>query len=553
MINKITENKKQAHFFENDLKQHELLIINKLKKLSNLQSNAPLNNTDIKLETIIIKKEKSSFLLDEKDLYNKKNTSFRGSKKEDFLLKKNKEKWLNYFFSSNPLNLLFSIDQFLIEFAKKQSQRRKSSEYQEQLKHRKKLTLFYGHLSKKQLQSLINQSLSYQGYFSKNFFSLVERRLDVVLYRTGLVTNIITARQLISHKKILVNNKILNIPSYQVNPGDIISIKKKTKNEIIFPLLETVKKNLRKRNSRFLLSQNFLSKLKNRKNYKKKNTLKIFISFLLKKIEKRAHLKIKNSWFHLLENRTDHTLNKKSFSVERRREFSFERRREFFTLLKFKSLISRQAQSFFLKCLQKNFLFVDRKPFFQKNSTRFINLLEHNVFSTKKTNPQKGDFFSNTSSQKKDSLEKNTKMVMKNKPASFLLLKKENALYRNIAYKTLVQIHSFFFCFTQKNHSLGSNELIFFLSNKIQSWKKENIIQYNTNFQKNNLLTLKLNKHYKRKRSRNQIGKALRFCMIKPMHIEVSYRMSTAIFLYSPQRLTFPFYIDVDLVLRSFR
>ena len=104
-------------------------------------------------------------------------------------------KWLNYFFYNSPINLLFSIDEFLFQFAKKQPRRRKSSEFQQQLKQRKKLTIFYGHLSKKQLENLLSQSKSYQGYFSKNFFSIIECRLDVLLYRSGFVKNIITARQ----------------------------------------------------------------------------------------------------------------------------------------------------------------------------------------------------------------------------------------------------------------------------------------------------------------------------------------------------------------------
>ena len=64
---------------------------------------------------------------------------------------------------------------------------------------------------------------------------------------------------------------------------------------------------------------------------------------------------------------------------------------------------------------------------------------------------------------------------------------------------------------------------------------------------------LKLKKHLIKKRSRRNILRALRISVIKPIHIEVSYNMSTAILLYSPQRLSFPFYIDVDLISRSFR
>ena len=110
------------------------------------------------------------------------------------------------------------------------------------------------------------------------------------------------------------------------------------------------------------------------------------------------------------------------------------------------------------------------------------------------------------------------------------------AIYRNVIYKILLQMYSSFvypLCF-----------------NSLRGSKKKLNIKKNT---VNRLLTLKFKKHITKKRSPKQIKRALRFCVIKPMHLEVSYSMSTAILLYSPQRLSFPFYIDVDLILRSFR
>jgi len=132
--------------------------------------------------------------------------------------------WLPYVYYKNPLNLLFSGDQFLYEFLLKYPQRKKVSEYKLQLKEQKKLNLFYGSLSKKQLQKYFLDSGSVRGEFSKKFIGLLERRLDVILYRSQFVKNIATARQLIIHKKVLVNQKIIPIPSYLATPGDVISV-----------------------------------------------------------------------------------------------------------------------------------------------------------------------------------------------------------------------------------------------------------------------------------------------------------------------------------------
>ena len=60
-----------------------------------------------------------------------------------------------------PINLLFSIDQFIFEFSKKTYQQKKSGEFFQQLKERKKLSLFYGHLTKKQLINLFNKKINY--------------------------------------------------------------------------------------------------------------------------------------------------------------------------------------------------------------------------------------------------------------------------------------------------------------------------------------------------------------------------------------------------------
>lgn len=100
---------------------------------------------------------------------------------------------------------------------------RKSKVFAEILICLRKLKAFYGYIPLKQLNKIFVNAKKAPGYFSKNFFSLIERRLDVVLYRSGYAKNIIAARQACLHSKVLINSKVCNIPSTQLNPGDIIS------------------------------------------------------------------------------------------------------------------------------------------------------------------------------------------------------------------------------------------------------------------------------------------------------------------------------------------
>jgi small subunit ribosomal protein S4 len=107
------------------------------------------------------------------------------------------------------------------------------------LQNKKKISLFYGNLLKNYLRKQINLLKCKKKYASKNlinfntfFLSLIEKRLDVTLYRAHFVSSILAARQLILHKNIKVNDKIVTTYSYELKQGDLISI-----NEKIHPLI----------------------------------------------------------------------------------------------------------------------------------------------------------------------------------------------------------------------------------------------------------------------------------------------------------------------------
>ncbi|MDF7637394.1 30S ribosomal protein S4 [Leuconostocaceae bacterium ESL0958] len=111
-----------------------------------------------------------------------------------------------------------------------QGRRGKISEYGMQLREKQKLRFTYG-LTERQFHTLFNKAGKIrQGTHGTNFMILLERRLDSVVYRLGLATTRQQARQLVNHGHIMVDGKRLDIPSYEVKPGQVISVREKSKN-----------------------------------------------------------------------------------------------------------------------------------------------------------------------------------------------------------------------------------------------------------------------------------------------------------------------------------
>jgi len=123
------------------------------------------------------------------------------------------------------LDLFFTLEEFQQGLLVNQSQPSKSGEFQQILECQQKLKLFYGNLSRKQLIGLANKAKKLPGYFTKNFFSLIEQRLDVVLFRSGLAKTLFQSKQYCLHGKVLVNSFVCKSPSTQIKPGDLISLK----------------------------------------------------------------------------------------------------------------------------------------------------------------------------------------------------------------------------------------------------------------------------------------------------------------------------------------
>ena len=118
---------------------------------------------------------------------------------------------------------LYSLNQYKSALGNK-NRRNRSSIYKLQLRERKKLALLYGNLSKKEIYRTIQIAEKYRGALRDNIFRVLESRLDVILYRVGFFKTIPTARQWIIHRKILVNQQVVTIAHYQVKAGDVVSV-----------------------------------------------------------------------------------------------------------------------------------------------------------------------------------------------------------------------------------------------------------------------------------------------------------------------------------------
>ena len=355
-----------------------------------------------------------------------------------------------------PACLLFSIDQFLAEFEKK-NKKRKISEFKLQLQEKKKLTLFYRHLSKKTFDKVLQRSKRDHGYFANNLISILEHRLDVILYRSRFSLSLSQCRQLIVHHKIKVNNSIVSTPSYHVNPGDIITF--------LDPNL-------------FLHSVNPI--------IKKYSTM-----FLEKKADASSSLSRNNQVFTASRNSKLLKFMSNSYSLNYQSIALKKRILEQCIYLLLNKIYARKKIKIRCKILETS-----------NNSKKefFIYLLPNYV-------KRQIDRFSLFPNHKSFQINKFRKENNKSQ-----LSKSQNA--HKIATYGLLQ-------------EWNSKEI--FKKYSIAKWKKY-MVQNLSSKQKLN---------------------RLRFTALRAINLEISYRISSLIFLYSPHRVYFPFCIDINAIHRS--
>jgi len=111
------------------------------------------------------------------------------------------------------------------------ARRGRLSEYGTQLREKQKVRRLYGVLEK-QFRGYYKEAARRKGATGENLLQLLEQRLDNVVYRMGFGSTRAESRQLVSHKAILVNDTVVNIASYQVKAGDIVTVREKAKNQL---------------------------------------------------------------------------------------------------------------------------------------------------------------------------------------------------------------------------------------------------------------------------------------------------------------------------------
>tara|TARA_B100000530_G_C15905659_1_gene467228 strand:- start:335 stop:958 length:624 start_codon:yes stop_codon:yes gene_type:complete len=110
------------------------------------------------------------------------------------------------------------------------TRRPRISDYGVQLREKQKVRRIYG-VMEKQFKAYYKQAARKKGVTGDNLLQMLESRLDNVVYRMGFASTRAEARQLVSHKAILVNDKKVNIPSYQLNPGDNVALTNKAQSQ----------------------------------------------------------------------------------------------------------------------------------------------------------------------------------------------------------------------------------------------------------------------------------------------------------------------------------
>lgn len=371
------------------------------------------------------------------------------------------------------LSFLYNFEEIKSEVVKKFRKERRlkrGSSYKEKLKERKKICLFYGNISKKEIKKIYQQALKYRGKINENLLLLMESRLDVVLYRICFFSTIFTAKQWIRHSRIKINGEIVTYSHYFLQPGDVISVQSKK------ILNDEINKNLQTK------VEDFSNKFQN------KSSLKKGIVTLYRKSKHYSFLKKLKNQLQLnlfRDKRIRHNIRKKKNFRKKLRLKRLSLKRFLFL----SSLYLKKIDSFFFK---KQHLFPEGGLPSKKKAKVF------QTFGTK--------------SQKSLHSEK------KKRPEMMVSKSKKEIVVKKIKKK-------------EKSNS------------------KPNL------FLKKKLTTkdfLKIRKHFIL--SRNYLVKkgALSVTSIKPIHIEVSYKLLTAIYLFSPQFLTFPLNLDMNLVVRSF-
>lgn len=118
------------------------------------------------------------------------------------------------------------------------TRRRQDSDYAVRLKEKQKLRAQYG-IRENQMLRTFNEARRQQGLAGENLVELLEMRLDSLILRAGIARTMAQARQMVTHRHILVDGKLVDIPSYRVKPGQVIQVKPKSQTQVPFEIAAT--------------------------------------------------------------------------------------------------------------------------------------------------------------------------------------------------------------------------------------------------------------------------------------------------------------------------
>lgn len=394
---------------------------------------------------------------------------------------------------------LYSLSQYKAGFARKYDRRDPSSFYKSQLMERKKLGLLYGNLSKKEIYRTIQRAEKYRGVLRENILRLLESRLDVILYRIGFFKSIPSARQGIIHRNILVNQQVVTIAHYQVKAGDMISVdRKKSSNlkDVIQRRLERILfldfNQRRQTQSRFWP---FIGNRRVLKKIIKFATLKNFKKYILQAINKT----VQNHCNQLgLSRKTSHRYTK------------------------------------FLHKYQKRFNNPRWKSKRNSHQRNYINGVDHNKFlhNKQKLHHRKSMVF----------FQRKHKKPLRD--ARFVFFKKIAKENKKKWLKLVQQRTTLAYCFKTIKRLKILTTIATLASKEYNIKMRDPLFSYKF---------LTLIKNTKAPFFSSYITKMPAFFGIKkPLHLEISYRTLTAIYLYSPQKLFFPVNLDIDGVKKSY-
>lgn len=107
--------------------------------------------------------------------------------------------------------------------------RKKLSDFGTQLRAKQKLKGYYGNITERQFRRIYAEAVRRKGDASENLVGLLERRLDAMIYRMGVVPTVFAARQFVSHGHIMVNGRRSNVPSLLLKEGDVVEVREKSR------------------------------------------------------------------------------------------------------------------------------------------------------------------------------------------------------------------------------------------------------------------------------------------------------------------------------------